>query len=81
MLLPCDVGPYSLRSLSRMIKVRLGYEWDHTAAVIAIIHNSRMGIKRNQMIDAEKLNPYRQKKKRKRGKIKIADMARGFGVK
>jgi len=64
-----------------MVELKLQLDWDHTASIIAMMHNSRMGVKRNQMISPESANPYRQKKKKRGGKIRIADMARGFGVK
>jgi len=80
-LFTCDVGPHSLRSLSRIYENRMRAEWDHTAALITIIHNTRQGIKASQMITPDKVNPYRIKKRKLGNKLKIADMARGFGAK
>lgn len=81
MILNQDVGPYSLRSLMRMARLKLQFDWDHTAGIVATILNARQGVKQNQWINPEKINPYRTGPRRKGDKIRIADMARGFGVK
>jgi hypothetical protein len=64
-----------------MVELKLKLDWDHTSETVAMIHNSRMGVKKNQMITGTAINPYRQKKKKRGGKIPIMDIARGFGVK
>lgn len=74
-----DAGPYTFRNLVRVVRLKREESWDHTAAIVASILNARTGMKKHQMVNAEKLNPYRTRK-RTGGKIRIADMARGFGI-
>lgn len=63
-----------------MVQLKLQLDWDRTSAVVATILNSRSGVKKSQMVLPDKVNPYRTRKK-SGGKVRLADMARGFGVK
>tara|TARA_R110000803_G_scaffold145496_1_gene211315 strand:+ start:670 stop:861 length:192 start_codon:yes stop_codon:yes gene_type:complete len=62
-----------------MVETRMMINCDHTAAICAAIYNSRMGIKSGQMTTPDKLNPYREKKRKKGGKVKLEDFAKAWG--
>jgi len=79
-LLQIDVGPFSLRELSRMVDLKMKCDWDHTSAIYSIIHNSQMGIKRHQMLTPDKVNPFRRAVRKKNRKVPIIELAKGFGA-
>ena len=62
-----------------MVRVSRREEQDHTAQIMAAVHNSRQGLKRHQLINPEKLNAYRRKPRSKGHKMSIEQFAAGWG--